>query len=111
MPVRSAEQAMLLVDAGNRARATAATNLNEHSSRSHSILTIHVESQRKVKLVTIRVTHKGATSDSIPIELIQVGGDDMKHDTVTIPSITCGESLNVTFEIYLSKQQGTYASI
>ena len=48
MPVRSAAQAMRLVDSGNRARATAATNLNEHSSRSHSILTIHVESQRKV---------------------------------------------------------------
>ena len=50
MPVRSAEQAMRLVETGNRARATAATNLNEHSSRSHSILTIHVESQRKVGL-------------------------------------------------------------
>ena len=57
MPVRSAEQAMLLVDAGNRARATAATNLNEHSSRSHSILTIHVESQRKVKLTTTNTSN------------------------------------------------------
>lgn len=31
---------------GDAVRATAATDCNEHSSRSHSILSFHVESQR-----------------------------------------------------------------
>jgi hypothetical protein len=66
MPVRSAEQAMRLVDAGNKARATAATNLNEHSSRSHSILTIHVESQRKVHLGDEQQPGDMATTKAAP---------------------------------------------
>ena len=91
------------------------TNANKNNEKNEftgtfcsRLYTHQISNPSSSLAVTIRVTHKGATSDSIPIELIQVGGDDMKHDSVTIPSITCGESLNVTFEIYLSKQQGTY---
>ena len=43
MPVKSAEEAMMLVQYGLNARAVGRTNLNEHSSRSHSILTINIQ--------------------------------------------------------------------
>ena len=44
-PVTSAAEVYRLVAAGNRSRAVGATNCNEHSSRSHSILTFYIESR------------------------------------------------------------------
>jgi hypothetical protein len=43
--VTSAPEVMRLLKQGTRLRAVGATNLNEHSSRSHSILTFHIESK------------------------------------------------------------------
>lgn len=45
IPVTSAHEASQLIARGNRQRTQGATNCNEHSSRSHAILTIHVESR------------------------------------------------------------------
>lgn len=36
-----------LLEAGNLHRAVAAHNLNEHSSRSHAICTLHAEQRRR----------------------------------------------------------------
>lgn len=44
--VTSAEEALRLVAAGDATRATASTDCNERSSRSHAILSFNVESQR-----------------------------------------------------------------
>ncbi|CAM9890820.1 unnamed protein product, partial [Hapterophycus canaliculatus] len=44
--VTSAEEALRLVSKGDAVRAIGATDCNEHSSRSHAILSFHVESQR-----------------------------------------------------------------
>lgn len=44
--VTSAEEVLRLVSKGDRTRATGATDCNERSSRSHAILSFHVESQR-----------------------------------------------------------------
>eukprot|EP01039_Chlorochromonas_danica_P008930 gene8930-9852_t len=44
-PVTSAVEAFQLIAKGNKYRATGATNCNEESSRSHAILTFHVESR------------------------------------------------------------------
>jgi kinesin family member C2/C3 len=41
--VTSAEEVLRLVGRGMQQRATGATNLNERSSRSHSILMVEVE--------------------------------------------------------------------
>eukprot|EP00605_Chrysophyceae_sp_TOSAG23-4_P002286 GSChrysophyteH1.ASY1.ANO1.2532.1 assembled CDS len=42
MPVASAEEALALIHRGYTLRATAATNLNERSSRSHTVLTLEI---------------------------------------------------------------------
>ncbi|KAM4576001.1 kinesin-like protein KIF27 [Odontesthes bonariensis] len=42
MVVTSAEELLSVVEMGNALRHTGATGMNEHSSRSHAILTIHV---------------------------------------------------------------------
>lgn len=44
--VTSPEEVLRLVAKGDAVRATGATDCNEHSSRSHAILSFHVESQR-----------------------------------------------------------------
>ncbi|CAM6015765.1 unnamed protein product [Sphagnum balticum] len=43
MPVRSTEDVLELMKVGHKNRAVGATALNERSSRSHSVLTVHVQ--------------------------------------------------------------------
>ena len=45
IPVTSAEEALQLINKGNKYRVTSATQCNDVSSRSHAILTLHVESE------------------------------------------------------------------
>jgi hypothetical protein len=45
LPVTTAHEAFQLINKGNKVRATAATKCNDFSSRSHAILTLHVESK------------------------------------------------------------------
>ena len=45
IPVTTAQEAFLLIARGTKNRATSSTNCNDMSSRSHCILTIHVESR------------------------------------------------------------------
>ncbi|CAL8466939.1 g6475 [Coccomyxa elongata] len=45
--VRSVAEVARLLEAGNLHRAVAAHNLNEHSSRSHAICTLHLEQRRR----------------------------------------------------------------
>eukprot|EP01041_Mallomonas_annulata_P000281 gene281-505_t len=45
IPVTTAQEAFQLIAKGNKSRATGSTLCNEMSSRSHAILTIHVESR------------------------------------------------------------------
>ena len=57
IPVISHIQAMTLVKRGLKMRAVGATNLNEHSSRSHSILTLHIESRECQSVVRMGKLH------------------------------------------------------
>ena len=41
-PVSSAREALELIDKGNRIRAVNATNLNERSSRSHTVISFEI---------------------------------------------------------------------
>jgi hypothetical protein len=54
-PVTTATQAMELVQRGLQSRAVGSTNLNEHSSRSHAILTLHVESRQSCDGAAVRI--------------------------------------------------------
>ena len=45
IPITSAKEAFQLINRGNKFRAIGSTNCNEQSSRSHAILTLHVESR------------------------------------------------------------------
>lgn len=45
IPITSAQEAFQLISKGNKLRHTGSTNCNDVSSRSHAILTIHVESR------------------------------------------------------------------
>jgi hypothetical protein len=45
IPVTTAQEAFRLIARGNKSRATGSTQCNDVSSRSHAILTLHVESR------------------------------------------------------------------
>jgi len=61
--VTTAAEALSLIAMGNQARATGSTKCNHHSSRSHTILTFHVES---------RILHPPSLSSSLPSSSWQV---------------------------------------
>ena len=50
VPVTSAQEAFQLIAKGNKLRAVGSTQCNDESSRSHAILTIHVESRHSTSL-------------------------------------------------------------
>ena len=67
IPVTSAKEAFQLINRGNKHRAVGSTQCNDLSSRSHAILTLHVES----KIVNARqpTTLNGTSSNGVPPEL------------------------------------------
>jgi hypothetical protein len=81
IPVTSSEEALQLIHKGNRLRHVGATQCNDVSSRSHAILTVHVESEStsggataelrlgKMHLVDLagseRLTLSGAEGDTL----------------------------------------------
>ena len=48
--VKSVAEIEHVMNVGNQNRSVGATNMNEHSSRSHAIFTIYIECSRKVKI-------------------------------------------------------------
>lgn len=54
VPVASLEEVVGLLAQGERCRAKAATNLNEHSSRSHLVLSVYVQSRDAASGVATR---------------------------------------------------------
>lgn len=54
VPVQTLDEVLDLIQIGNKYRSTHATDMNEHSSRSHSILSVQLTSQN---LVTSAVSH------------------------------------------------------
>lgn len=68
IPVTTANDAFQLIAKGNKYRATAATQCNDESSRSHAILTIHVES-RTSSLKSIDFSSTLGSSQSMSINV------------------------------------------
>ena len=48
--VKSVAEIEHVMNVGNQNRSVGATNMNEHSSRSHAIFTIYIECSRKVRI-------------------------------------------------------------
>lgn len=70
---RTADEVMRCLVSGNRRRATAATDANERSSRSHALLRLHVE-----KKDTIRKNKTTAL-----LQLVDLAGSESAEDTGT----------------------------
>ena len=71
IPVTTAQEAFQLINRGNKNRATGMTNCNDYSSRSHAILTLHVESRvaAGMKLGAVLKGASASTSSSISSSL------------------------------------------
>ena len=65
--VKSVAEIEHVMNVGNQNRSVGATNMNEHSSRSHAIFTIYIECSRKVKfsLISLRKTTSGHISKTL----------------------------------------------
>ncbi len=71
--VHSAEETMEWVARGRRNRATACTNLNEHSSRSHCVLSLHVRAINKHE--SLQGSGSAAVTES-RLRLIDLAGSE-----------------------------------
>lgn len=74
IPVTSAQETYHLISRGNKLRAVGSTNCNDMSSRSHAILTIHVES---------RVPYKSEANSPIPNAVTPTSSVAQLFNTVT----------------------------
>lgn len=110
-PVHSAEEALELVAKGNKLRAVSSTQLNERSSRSHTIITFDV--------VTRAIDDDGIESErSSRINLVDLAGserlkmsgadgkvlEETKHINKALSSL--GDVLNSLSKHYLDNQDG-----
>jgi hypothetical protein len=77
LAVTNVDQALRFVAHGTRARAVGTTNLNEHSSRSHSILTFHIESRECQSVVRMGKLHLVDLAGSERISLSGAEGDTL----------------------------------
>ncbi|GMH58955.1 hypothetical protein TrST_g10249 [Triparma strigata] len=68
--ITTPSQAHALIHQGTINRSTASTKCNEYSSRSHSILTIHVESQLRLKSTNVKELRMGK------LHLIDLAGSE-----------------------------------
>lgn len=71
IPVTTAQEAFRLIARGNKSRATGSTQCNDVSSRSHAILTLHVESRvgpsPSAPLSPVKTSLKSPTKGSAPV--------------------------------------------
>lgn len=99
IPVTTAQEAFQLIARGNRSRATGSTQCNDVSSRSHAILTLHVES-RIASQVPVHVSNEGSLSPELRLgkmHLVDLAGSER----ITLSGAE-GETLVETQNINLS---------
>lgn len=79
--ITSAQEAFVLISKGNKLRATGYTNCNDLSSRSHAILTIHVESRVFGK------NNKDKQADGSSVVSGNVGGLNASSSSMSLNSL------------------------
>jgi hypothetical protein len=67
IPVTTAQEAFRLIARGNKSRATGSTQCNDVSSRSHAILTLHVESRIGAAAASSSSVSPSSSSSSAPM--------------------------------------------
>lgn len=90
--VTSVEEVLALVLRGNSQRHVGETNMNEHSSRSHSIFRMVVESRRR--------SSEGAVDDAVKVamlSLVDLAGSERVKDTSTAHVISGNHSFVTLF--------------
>jgi kinesin family protein C2/C3 len=80
-PVNSIDDVMSLLSRGNASRATAATNLNEHSSRSHMVLLVDVQSGLEGEPSNNGILYLVDLAGSERVRNSQVEGEQLKEAT------------------------------
>mmetsp|Transcript_45639 Transcript_45639/g.74407 ORF Transcript_45639/g.74407 Transcript_45639/m.74407 type:complete len:731 (-) Transcript_45639:195-2387(-) len=79
-----------MIGEGSAARATAATNVNEHSSRSHCILSVRVEGENRVGgIKTIGKIHLIDLAGSERVAKSEASGDRLKEAQAINKSLSC----------------------
>ena len=73
-PVASAEQALRLISQGNKLRSTSSTNLNERSSRSHTVISFEIVSQDNDSITTSAKIGKINLVDLAGSERVKLSG-------------------------------------
>ena len=99
IPVTTAQEAFQLIARGNRSRATGSTQCNDVSSRSHAILTLHVESRIASQTPT-NLSNEGSLSPELRLgkmHLVDLAGSER----ITLSGAE-GETLVETQNINLS---------
>ncbi|XP_043939621.1 kinesin-like protein KIF27 [Protopterus annectens] len=78
--VETADEVMSLLEAGNAARHTGATQMNEHSSRSHAVFTISVIQQRPKQTgeaeVGIKVSNRAVQQICSKFHFVDLAGSE-----------------------------------
>ncbi|XP_036382198.1 kinesin-like protein KIF27 [Megalops cyprinoides] len=77
--VESVEELLTLLEAGNAVRRTGATHMNEHSSRSHALLTIAVTQRRRDAAAARAISSKFHLVDLAGSERMARAGNTDRH--------------------------------
>jgi kinesin family protein C2/C3 len=87
-PVGSIKEVMALLKRGNANRATASTNLNEHSSRSHMVLSVEVESGLEGEPANKGTLYLVDLAGSERVRKSKVEGEQLKEATFINKSLS-----------------------
>ena len=113
-PVTSASSVIKLIAAGNQARAVGATNCNQHSSRSHSIVTLYVESRigfDSDSEVRVGKLHLVDLAGSERVSLSGAEGDTLvETQSINLSLSTLGDVLSALSRNTMAQGQGKGAT-
>jgi hypothetical protein len=101
VPVTSAEETLSLIEKGYRLRATASTNMNERSSRSHTVISLEVMTRESVA----GSTSSGSTATNTvtkmgKINLVDLAGSErVKVSGATGQTLTEAKQINKALSV------------
>lgn len=115
-PVSSAEDALQLITKGNRLRATASTNLNDRSSRSHTVISFEVVSKNlqsddtdKFRMGKINLIDLAGSEN---VKLSGAEGQTLEEAKQINKALTVlGDVLNSLSKFYMDQKSSSVAAV